>query len=300
MSCYDQRGHCCRRGKKGDLGLRGLTGPTGLGGGGSGIGRTGSTGNTGFTGPTGNTGGIGSIGFTGFTGPIGPLGQTGPTGPIGGITGLTGATGPDSIGQTGPIGPVGPNAGGGGPNSTIIAFSGVFNDIFAYLDDDDVGLIDMSDLTINEPHQNLGGPPTFPTDISGYFNAVEGLWVNTITPQPMPVAGTITSIAITTMIGSMDGTTLPDLPSATTIFIGIWIIPTSTNLSSAAQIFNIGTYPAGPQTTGTLLELPPTAVSIPMTAGQRIMIGVFGIGTPPDPVEPVLGLRITATIVYQY
>lgn len=300
MNCHDPCKVCCRRGKRGDMGLRGFTGPTGPGGGGGtgGTGPTGFTGFTGFTGPTGNTGPTGLNGFTGTTGNTGDTGGIGPTGPS---TGQIGPTGPTGSGFTGPIGPTGPTgSGGGGINSTIITFDNQFVEIFIYQNENLVSILNMSDLTSSERYPVLGGPPLFPVDISGYFDFVEGFWVNSITPPPMPSSGTITTVVITSMVGSIDGESLPVLPSSTTIFVGIWIIPVGTNIGTAAQIFNIGSYPAGPLPTGLLLEMPPTATSISVAAGERIMLGMYGIGIPPTTPQPILGLRIGTSLIYQY
>lgn len=228
----------------------GVTGATGA------IGNSGPTGPTGVAGPTGAIGPTGYIGATGPTGSVGPAsvvpGPTGPTGAQGDASTIPGPTGPTgavgSIGSSGPTGPTGAASsvagptgptGSTGPAGTGIQYKGTVastgslptagntqGDAYAVTSNNHLWIWNGSAWTdAGALSTSVTGPtgasgPTGPTGSSGASGST----------GPTGASGPTGSAGIG----------YNDLTSATSVSIGTGAKSFTTNLSSTATAFTVG------------------------------------------------------------
>ena len=211
------------------------------------VGITGATGATGATGPTGATGLDGATGSTGPTGATGLDGATGPTGP-------TGATG--STGATGATGATGSN----GSTSIIPLASGL-------------------PISLTTIAGGLAGIPAF----IGFGSSAPGLTVlgssiDLTNPSgtlsnfafSMPRSGTITSLSAyfsTTAALSLLG-------SSITIRAQLYVSNTPNNIfiPIPSAVVNLSPALTGTISIGTISSGITTGLSIPVTAGSRLLM----------------------------
>lgn len=214
------------------------------------IGVTGATGSTGATGETGATGPTGPTGLDGATGSTGATGDIGPTGP----TGITGATGPTGV--TGATGATGAS----GSTSIIPLSSGI-------------------PISLTTIAAGLAGIPAF----IGFGSSAPGLTVlgssiDLTNPSgtlsnfafSMPRAGTITSLSAyfsTTAALSLLGSTI-------TIRAQLYVSNTPNNVFTPipGAIVNLSPALSGTISIGTISSGITTGLSIPVTAGSRLLM----------------------------
>lgn len=254
-SCNCDNDDCCCH----PVGITGATGATGLVGN---IGPTGPTGNTGATGPTGSTG------PTGITGATGETGATGPTG-IAGVAGATGATG--ETGATGPTGPTGATGITGATGATGAAGTNGSTSI--------IPLASGLPISLTTIAGGLAGIPAF----IGFGSSAPGLTVlgssiDLTNPSgtlsnfafSMPRAGTITSLSAyfsTTAALSLLG-------SSITIRAQLYVSNTPNNVFTPipGAIVNLSPALSGTISIGTISSGITTGLSIPVTAGSRLLM----------------------------
>ena len=233
-----------------------VTGPTGA---------TGATGSTGADGATGATGEDGSAGATGATGSTGADGAIGPTG----ATGADGTTGPTgAIGNTGADGATGPTgaAGATGPSG-----ANGFGAVIPFASGLPVSLTTVAG--------GLVGTPAF----VGFGSSAAGIAIAGGTIDLTNPAGTLTNFAfsvprdaIITDIAAFFSVTaaLSLVGSTVTINAELYQSATPNNIFSpiAATSLNLAPALTGVLSIGTLSTGTLNGLSIPVTAGTRLLL----------------------------
>ncbi|GAK40759.1 exosporium BclB-like protein [Paenibacillus sp. TCA20] len=255
-------------GLPGSTGVTGPTGSTGATGetGAAGLpGSTGATGAIGSTGATGETGAAGLPGATGVTGATGSTGATGETGAIGltGATGVTGATGlPGATGVTGATGLAGVTGatGAAGSGSIIPYASGLPAALTTVLG----GLLNTSSLV------GFGSSSTGVSVTGGIIDLTGAAGTLLNFAFSAPRAGTITSLAAyfsTTAGLSLVGSTV-------TITAQLFRSTTPDNTFTAVPgaVVTLAPPLTGVLALGTISSGLTTGLSIPVTAGDRLLM----------------------------
>ena len=252
-------------GATGETGAAGLPGSTGATGAIGSTGATGETGAAGLPGATGVTGATGSTGATGVTGATGSTGATGETGAIGltGATGVTGATGlPGATGVTGATGLAGVTGatGAAGSGAIIPYASGLPAALTTVLG----GLLNTSSLV------GFGSSSTGVSVTGGIIDLTGAAGTLLNFAFSAPRAGTITSLAAyfsTTAGLSLVGSTV-------TITAQLFRSTTPNNTFAAVPgaVVTLAPPLTGVLALGTISSGLTTGLSIPVTAGDRLLM----------------------------
>ena len=229
-----KRGHRGKDGKKGKKGDRGSRGRQGA---------TGATGPAGLAGEPGPTGPAGLAGEPGPTGPTGPTGETGANG-ANGATGATGATGPTGANGLDGAGAIIPFASKAPITLTTIAggLSGT-GGIIGFGDSDSgysilggtIDLTNSSNFAFSMPRDGTI------TSLSAYFS----------TTSALALVGTTVSITGQVYTSSTPDNIFTAVPGAT-----VTLAPSLTGIIALGTVSNGIT----------------TGLSIPVTAGTRVMV----------------------------
>lgn len=254
----------------GILALEGATGPTGD------LGATGPTGAPGSTGATGDAGATGPTGADGNVGPDGPTGATGVTGPTGdaGPTGDTGATG--ATGVTGPTG-----SGAGSIFSSNSSHPATATTILGGLPGS-VEVLPLSGSTSTSGVAIVGGV----IDLTG-----------TTTGQPIARDGTITSLAAfasNAAAVALVGTTV-------TQSVSLWQSTGFDNIYSPIPGAEVFLFPplTGIVSIGQVTSEMATGLSIPVTAGTKLIVVYSASVTAGIDVATVISADVGASVVIQ-
>ncbi|MEK5030392.1 exosporium glycoprotein BclB-related protein [Paenibacillus sp. FSL R7-0302] len=252
-------------GAAGDTGATGETGPTGV----TGAGETGATGVTGMTGETGPTGPTGVTGAaeTGATGVTGMTGITGPTGVTGagetgatGVTGMTGITGPTGVTGAGETGPTG-MTGATGSGAIIPYASGIPAEMTTVVG----GVNNTSSLVgFGNTVTGVAGVPAGTIDLTG----AAGTMLNVA--FSVPHDGTITSLAA--YFSTSDTVALTGSTMTVTAQLYQSVTPNNTFIPVTGALVTLAPALTGAVTLGTISSGLATGLSIPVTAGTRLLM----------------------------
>jgi len=270
----------CRHGEKriswnavGPKGARGATGAGGAAGAPGAAGATGAAGAHGLQGVTGAVGATGATGATGPTGADGPAGADGTAGAVGatGAAGATGATGArgdaGATGATGPQGAAGPTGaagaagtpGGGAMFTSSTITPGVLTTVLG-------GALN----TVTVLPLSGAGSVSGVTPIGGALDLTGGPGIPTITGQPLPRAGTITSVSAfmsTTVALALVGSSLGVTVSVYRADAGSNVYAPISGATVTLSPPLTGVVALGTTATGTT-----TGLNIPVAAGDKLIV----------------------------
>ncbi|MEK3717118.1 exosporium glycoprotein BclB-related protein [Paenibacillus sp. FSL R7-0333] len=246
-------------GAVGDTGMTGVTGVTGAGETGA-TGETGMTGATGVTGVTGagETGATGETGMTGITGPTGVTGagETGATGETG-MTGITGPTGVTGAGETGPTGMTGAT----GSGAIIPYASGIPAEMTTVVG----GVNNTSSLVgFGNTVTGVAGVPAGTIDLTGSAGTMLNVAFS------VPHDGTITSLAA--YFSTSDTVALTGSTMTVTAQLYQSVTPNNAFTPITGALVTLAPALTGPVTLGTISSGLTAGLSIPVTAGTRLLM----------------------------